>query len=397
MSTALAPEIAAGNAVSARTAWQQDIYRILVSVSSPGRKLDSAAFQHFEYADWDTLLVNARHHSLFPLLAHRLLESADRVTLPSQVKARLRTEFQANLLRNFSLLEEIRRILPAWREEGIAAIPYKGPVLGEQLWGSFALRECSDLDFLVPRAKVDRAGDVLRGLGYVSVAPVQDALRGAVIRNASEEQFRHCESSILLELQWAPAPRTLAVRYDEPALWRRITHMAVGGETVNVPSAEDLVGLLVIHGWKHNWAKLIWIADLAVLLQKHDIDWQQVRESATRDGWRRILLLGLEMVRRVYGVTTALAPDAKLRLLAANLERRLQLAQNNSYLGWHRDMLLARDGRVSQIRQLRNFVFTPGLAEYASAKLPACLSPGYRMVRLARVMSLWPEKAQHAP
>jgi len=368
------------------------IYRILVAVSSPNHAL---LFEWFDGVSWDTLLRHARHHSLIPLLAHRLLESQDGITIPAQIRARLRSDFQSNLLRNFGLLEETKQVVHAWRENGIEAIPYKGTVLAEQLWGSFALRECSDLDFLVRQIDVERAGQVLCDWGYQQVSPVAAYLRPALLRNASEEQFRHPASQVLLELQWAPAPRTLALSFDNEGLWNRITQISVAGETVNAPKPEDLVGMLCIHGWKHNWSKLIWVADLARTIRKYPLDWDEILSSAERWGWRRILLLGAELVRLVYkDITTKLDHhgDAGVQAVARRLEQNLRRGQPNSYLDWHRDMLVARDSINSQIHQAANFVFTPGLAEYSSSKLPKWASLGYRMVRLARVLSLWPRK-----
>jgi len=365
------------------------IYKLLVAVSSPEHRIESPSLDGI---DWDALLVQARHHSLMPLLAHRLLEEHE-LSIPPDVRALLKLEFHSNLLRNLGFLEEIKRILQAWREAGIEGIPYKGPVMAEQLWGSFALRECSDLDFLVRREDVDHAGEVLAEMDYRRVSPVADSLRSAFLRNASEEQFRHRQSNILLELQWAPAPRTLAVRYDEQRLWRKVERMDVANRHMNVPSVEDLVGLLVIHGWKHNWSKLIWLADLAVAIRRNPLDWETIHRGALQNGWSRILLLGLEMIRRIYRIETPPPVDDNVSSLAQKLEHNLRTYVENSYVDWHRDMLRARDSRGDQVRQVANFVFTPGLGEYTSAALPAWASPAYRAIRLARVFSLWPEKA----
>jgi hypothetical protein len=372
---------------------EDPIYRVLVGVSSPEPAISREVFFGI---DWDALLLQARHHSLTPLLAHWLLEAED-IPLPAQVRARLRSEFQSNLRRNFSLFEETRRIVAVWREAGIEAVPYKGPVLAEQLWGSFALRECSDLDFLVRREDVHRAGDAVIAAGYQREAEIADSLRSAFLRDASEEQFRLSRNHMLLELQWAPVPRTLSVPFDECGLWGRVGEMEIAGETVNAFSAEDLFALLAIHGWKHNWSKLIWVADLAAMMNKHQLHWDAIHRTATQFRWRRILLLALEMVRRVYGpqagVEPFVSPDAKVQAVATRLEQNLHLARNNSYFEWHRDMLEARDSRTCQIRQLARFILTPGLGDYSSFRLPGWASPAYRLVRLGRVIGLSMGKA----
>jgi Uncharacterised nucleotidyltransferase len=364
------------------------IFDVLVNASSCDR---GVPHQLLNGIDWNELLLHARHHSLTPHLAHWLLESA--APMPVWARTRLKSEFQANLQRNFLLLTEARKILVAWRANGIAGMPYKGPVLAEQLWDSFALRECSDLDFLVRRSDVDRAGKILARLGYAEVCGVANHLRPRLLHNASEEQFRHRETEILLELQWAPAPRTLAVAFDESALWREQITLAVAGDVVQAPDPAVLLGLLAIHGWKHNWSKLIWVADIAALVRRYELNWTRVQDAARRQGWMRILALGLEMARRIYGAESPLIADGGIAALAEELEANLREGRSIDYVDWHRYMLRARDSWVDQTAQVAKFTFTPGLAEYSAADLPRWAASGYRAVRLARVLSLWPEKA----
>ncbi len=368
---------------------ENQIYRALIAVSSPEQPLELAVFDGI---GWDELLRRARYHSLSPLLAHRLLESS--VEMPLELRARLKQEFQSNLRRNFALLDETTRIASVLREEGIDAIPYKGPILAEQLWGSFALRECSDIDLLVRRADVDRAAQILSSLGYCAVSAVSQSLRRKFVRNASEEQFRHAESDIFLELQWAPAPRAMAVDFDEESLWRNRSTTKIAGAEVNSPGPKDLFSLLAIHGWKHNWSKLIWVADVAQLIHRNNIDWDSVQRSAGRGGWRGILTLALATVERVYGLPETISFDRDPRVvqLTERLESGLRAAKAHSYLEWHRDMLTARDNRMSQFRPLTSFFLTPGLADYEYVKLPGWASATYRFIRIARLLRFGPSK-----
>jgi hypothetical protein len=370
---------------------EDSAFKILLDASSSNRTLKSEDLREVE---WELLLRDARHHSLAPLVAHWMLKDAD--IAPRGVRAQLRADFRANLLRNFHFVEEIKRILHACNSAGIQAMAYKGPVLAEQLWGSFALRECSDLDFLVRPDDADRAGVVLRDLGYDCVSPLDGWLRSAFLKDAAEEQFRNRNSNLMLELQWAPAPKAMAVALDQAILWDEVSFATVNGAQIPVPAPTALVMLLAIHGWKHNWSKLIWVADFARVIEIYPIDWEELLKAATRGCWKRILLLGLEMAATVYGapVPTLLARqvDAGLRQLASRLQRRLRAAETATYLNWHRDMLAARDSSSDKWRQLMKFILTPGIGEYQSLHLSRQLSPGYRLVRMARVLKLWPEK-----
>jgi Uncharacterised nucleotidyltransferase len=368
------------------------VFEVLVGASSPDRHFDLSIL---EGVDWGDLLTAARHHSLLPVLAHRVLED-EAATLPAGIRSQLRDQFHANLIRNLHLLQETARVLAALNNSGIDAVPYKGPIMADQLWGSFALRESTDVDVLVRESDAIRASELLLDLGYERVSPVADWLRTAVLKNASEEQFRHTQRKILLELQWSPAPGVFGAKFDETICWNALETIDIDGHGIRVPCTTALVGLLAIHGWKHNWSKLIWVADMARLLRRPDVDWRLLIQSAQRDAWKRILILGLEMASSIYGVPVPPLLvdeiDPALRALARDLRSNLQTTTTPGYTDWHRYMLRARDSFTHQIRQLRRFALTPGIAEYERLRLSRTASIGYRALRLARVLKLWPGK-----
>jgi len=102
----------------------------------------------------------------------------------------------------------------------------------------------------------------------------------------------------------------------------------------------------------------------------------------------------LGMVRRIYELETApVEGDSHIAALADHLKNNLQNAMDASYVEWHRDMLRARDSRRHQARQLANFIFTPGLAEYTSFEFPSWAVPAYRLIRVQRVISMLSAKA----
>jgi hypothetical protein len=57
-------------------------------------------------------------------------------------------------------------VLDALEAQGIRALPMKGPVLAQAIHPQPGLRDCSDLDVLVPADDLRRAVDVVRTLGY---------------------------------------------------------------------------------------------------------------------------------------------------------------------------------------------------------------------------------------
>ena len=76
----------------------------------------------------------------------------------------------------------------------------------------------------------------------------------------------------------------------------------VAGQSVRTLSPEDLLIYLCVHGTKHRWERLTWIADVAELVQSSgDIDWQTTIERSTALGSLRVVLLGLYLSHAVLG------------------------------------------------------------------------------------------------
>jgi hypothetical protein len=344
---ALAPEI------SFLRARDEELWTALVNAASTWCEVSPALFADI---DWDALIAVARYHGVMPILTQRVLESA--IPLDPATRDKLRRSYQANLIRSLPLADEILRIVTACTDRGIRIIPYKGPVLAESLWGNAALRECADLDFLIEEQNADRAGDLLHSLGYRRVSPLPPHLHQALLRNASEEQFRHRDTGLLLELQWSPAPRVFALNFDAAQFWTRPHQVLFSGHSVLGLSSEDLFMLLAIHGWKHNWERLIWVGDIAQLMRSATLDWDRLLAGSNQASCFRLLSLALRMVDRVFGIAPPhqfVSPDPALDRLAGELQRRMIGCRPCAYLDWHRCMLPARDSPFDRVRQLTTF------------------------------------------
>jgi hypothetical protein len=370
---------------------QSQVWQALVNAVS-FHQLDPCLF---DVLDWNELIRLAEYHGVLPTLATRVLGSELHPCLHPETREQLKHAFQRALMRSLPPVQEVLRVTRSFREAGVPIIPYKGPVLAERYWGSFGVRECVDLDFLVRPENVERSGELLLALGYDRIALISPHLRRAMVKNASEEQFQHRETKLLLELQWAPAPRAFALAFESDALWAETREGKLLSESVLVPSPENLLHLLCIHGWKHNWSRLIWVADVARILWMEQVNWEAVEQRALRSRSRRIIALGLQMAHRTFGVVLPenFESDAgEVQTLGDDLLDRMRASRACRYIDWHRSMLAARDSPWDRIRQMAKFLMTPGLGEYATFTLPAALSPAYKLVRLARVARLIPNK-----
>ena len=84
-----------------------------------------------------------------------------RISFQSKFSANSNKHYVENSARNTVLTAELCRLINLFRDDGIEAIPYKGPVLGLFAYGNIALRRFVDLDVIVKKSDVLKARDIL--------------------------------------------------------------------------------------------------------------------------------------------------------------------------------------------------------------------------------------------
>src|SRR5687767_3621410 len=94
--------------------------------------------------DGARLLHLARTHGVLPLL-YRSLHTIGPDLVPQDALTTLRHHVRANAQRNLFLAGTLLKLVRLLEAHGIAAIPYKGPVLATLAYGNVALRQFGDL------------------------------------------------------------------------------------------------------------------------------------------------------------------------------------------------------------------------------------------------------------
>lgn len=255
---------------------------------------------------WDGLLSMAERHRMKPLLCwHLITRFADLV--PPETLAELKKRLHYQTARNLFLTARLLEILDLFERNGIQAIPYKGPVLANSIYGNLSLREFCDLDILVRRRDVERASRLLSSLGYRLDLELTGWQQSSYIQDYCEHQFRHCANDTLVELQWALVPPYFRIPLEYEGLWERSVSVEVAGRSVPTLCPEDLLLVLCIHGGKHQWETLEWLCGVAELIRVYrEIDWALVVEHSEEVHARRVLLLGLSLAA---GLARAPIPD----------------------------------------------------------------------------------------
>lgn len=278
--------------------------------------------------DWNYLVRVARRHSITPLL-YRQLERHASELVPSSFRAQLKLQYQENSARNTILTAELCRLIELFREQGLDAIPYKGPALAVFAYANLALRRFVDLDVFVRKQDVPRARDILFREGYTLSKPLTAAQQDLLLRTQHNLQFARDSRRLLLELHWEVAPHLFASSVQEHELWQNLTTITIDGHKLKALSAEDLLFSLCVHGSRHLWERLGWICDVAELIARHELDWRALRRRAAETDSERMFLLGLYLAQELLQaklpaeIQQRCAADARLKALAANVIEHL--------------------------------------------------------------------------
>jgi hypothetical protein len=162
-------------------------------------------------------------------------------------------------------------MVKALNAAGIPALPLKGICLALRYYDDIAARYAGDIDLLVPRAEVDRADDVLRGLGYLRVANKTRTVVGESFEEDTDYRLHYIYISrdgvpLELHFQLHNNPDVLAV--DVAGVIAEGMSVAVGGTRLPIMPDDLQFVFLATHGARHEWVRLQWLCDIAVMMKR---------------------------------------------------------------------------------------------------------------------------------
>jgi len=347
--------------------------------------------------DWQYLLQAAARHGLVPLLYRTLIEV--RHQIPPEVLSGLRRSYLFNSQRNLILTNELLALLDRLDVEGILAMPFKGPVLAQELYGDLALRMFTDLDVLVRRKDALRAKEILISEGYRLGHTLTEAQEKIFLRSQHHYHFYN-QKKVHLEVHWQVSPSLYCFSLNTRDLFTRSTRKVIFGKELQTVSPEDLLLILCEHGARHYWRRLAWIGDLARLAESKEIDWEEVAGRSKRMGCHRLLLLGLFLASGL--LRTSLPPEISFNVeeeenVAGLVEETIQrlFARDQEIapeshlpdIGEELFYLRARERLRDKAGYYIRRATTPTEDDWASLPLPAHLASLYYAIRPVRLMN----------
>lgn len=244
----------------------------------------------------------ARKHRIRPVVYKVLANSSG---FPDKkVIAKLSDDCRGITLRALNKLKEMFRVISALKSRGVTVIPYRGPLFSKMYFGDWAMRESSDLDFLIDKKDIGKL-DFLKDEGYKAKHIYNDYRDIDIHQNSKSIDLNNDvdgKRNIHLEFHY----NIVAECYGVHSGYRDATTSDFdgGGQTIKVLSNESSAGIILAHhGLQDIWGSLKYYMDLAALVKNtEDTDWSKVMEFTRNHGFYKLSASAFHNMELLTGV-----------------------------------------------------------------------------------------------
>ncbi len=278
--------------------------------------------------NWPSLISFAEDHGVLGLAAARLLDRHESA-IPPDSRESLRALRRSHTLYTMNLIAEMFRLFDSFAASGVEALVIKGPVLSARCYGDPGLRQYGDLDLIVRDSDILSVTELMIRLGYEPSVPLT-AIQAKKI--PGEYVFRQSTTKLLVEFHTERTfryhPRPLPLEN----IFKRQTRVSIDSNEIPALAPEDELVLICIHGAKHFWEHLSYVADVAAFVSNQALDWARVQSAAQEVAGERMLYVGLRVAADTLGVSlpegvaTHVRSDPAVGRLAGQIMRWLPAA-----------------------------------------------------------------------
>jgi len=325
--------------------------------------------------DWTTVLALAQRHGVIALVHDRLRRlPAD--SPPTSVREVLGRRAVRQAGRATRLLDALSEVLAACAARGVQVVPLRGAPRG------VAPTEPVEISLLVRPSDVTAAGAALAAIGVGPETALTTAQIFALHRTQRARRFVH-PAGHGVTVQWDVESADLIHGPPVHEVWQRAAPATVAGQPCVSLANADLFLFLCIRGTARRWQRLVWIRELAELMDATDLyDLQRALVRAKRAGSRRAVALGASLAVRLLGAPAPLplleagrgAITAELR---GEVLRDLAAVPRPLPTPWQiaRFHLRSRERRRDRLRYAWRRALLPAVDDVAGVRLPPPLFP----------------------
>jgi hypothetical protein len=186
-------------------------------------------------------------------------------------------------------------------ENGIPALAIKGPVLSQMIHGDVTQRQYSDLDILIDPDNLYRAVELLCANGFIPEQPIKFLKNQMLLKTAKDFVVFNEKQSVHIEIHWRLFDGRL-FKKSNIAIFRDSPYACIiQGNSICTLDKEVQVLYLLLHGSKHMWERIEWVADIDRLVRNDEtINWEQILRWAEVMEILPMVYLGIMVCNQMF-------------------------------------------------------------------------------------------------
>ncbi|MDZ7722010.1 MAG: nucleotidyltransferase family protein [candidate division KSB1 bacterium] len=223
---------------------------------------------------------------------------------PCEFNPAERDYWYRSLARYTRLTRELGTILQEFEQHRIQYFPFKGPVWQQLLAPGLPFRQCTDLDVFVHPHQSYEAFDRLQTLGYLNVYDLTAVQLQTLVSRVFSMEFRHKKNGFVIDLHWDITEGYCRQPFSDDDL----RHLTKQSRNEQNSAFDDSVILFMVlmHGAKNHYEKLIYVADLFCWQWQHpNWNWEHEVQRYKKTGLLRFLTVGFGIDTRLAGLIAA--------------------------------------------------------------------------------------------
>jgi hypothetical protein len=343
--------------------------------------------------DWHALLTLALRHGAMPVLYLQLSEICPDV-VPADFMAHLKDHYLLNAARNLRLAHELCRIHDLLLQNGVRAVPYKGPILACAVYGELSHRQFGDLDLLVRPSEMNRVAELLMAEGYERQWQLTPRQERAYLASDCERLFSR-DGQIFIDVHWTAVRNYFPLKLALDRYRARLQPVPVESCSMQSFAPRDHLIILCVHAGKDFWSRLVWVCDIAELLRANpSLDWEAVIKESVETKTYRMLLLGLALAQHLLGaslpaqILRIIERDEAVRSLTLKIKSRLltegtRADDSLAEFGFYFRLM---QGSLTKLNLTMRYWLTTNPADWEYLKLPDKLFFLYPLLRGWRLL-----------
>lgn len=233
------------------------------------------------------------------------LEQIPVITLPDSLRDALARLTQRNARDFMTGLDAAQRTTSALRAAGIDSVVLKGISVAAGFYDQPAKREMIDVDMMVPRQHLPKALEIALEQGFSRIDP-DLALSGQGMDSYLDLHcaytLRRQRDNYQLDMHWRCMKNPALLPWLDLG-WQGMTEqVAISGLEIPVLRPGAHFVYVMVHGAKHGWVRLKWLADIDRMLPQlkpHDL--AEAVALIETGGLGRLMASTCMLVRDIFG------------------------------------------------------------------------------------------------